>query len=119
MLFQKIYHTQSKDSAKSMGSGELEVLATPALVAFMENAAFTYLQKYLKNTETSVGSIITLEHLAASKIGSDIQVIIRQMTHRGRQYHFSLAAYEKEELVGKAEHTRVAVDRKKFGAKFQ
>ncbi|MEX2804173.1 thioesterase family protein [Streptococcus sp. H31] len=118
MLFQKIYHTQAKDSAKCMESGELEVLATPALVAFMENTAFTHLQPQLKGNETSVGSAISIEHLAASPIGTDIQIIIRQMTRKGRQYHFSIAAYEGEELIGKAEHTRVAVDRDRFIAKF-
>lgn len=48
-IYSQLYDTKSKHSAQAMGSGGLEVLATPALVAFMEHAAFTFLQSQLKD----------------------------------------------------------------------
>ena len=63
---EKVYQPQPDHSAKIMGSGGLEVLATPALVAFMENLAFEALQEKLSSDESSVGSLMAIDHLAPS-----------------------------------------------------
>ena len=57
------------NTAKFMGSGDLEVLATPSLVAFLENAAKTYLNTFLSDEFGSVGSNININHLAPTLVG--------------------------------------------------
>ena len=54
---EKVYQPQPEHSAKIMGSGGLEVLATPALVAFMENLAFETLQEHLKDFQDFIQQV--------------------------------------------------------------
>ena len=67
--FKQNYIVSDTNTAKFMGSGDLEVLATPSLVAFMENASKTYLNTFLSNEFGSVGSNININHLAPTLVG--------------------------------------------------
>ena len=60
------------DTAAHLGSGSLEVLATPRLVAMMESAACAALEGQLPEEDTSVGVRIDIQHLAASAVGADV-----------------------------------------------
>ena len=72
--FKQNYLVQDNNTAKFMGSGDLEVLATPSLVAFMENAAKNYLNTFLSDELGSVGSNININHLAPTLVGKKITV---------------------------------------------
>jgi len=61
-----------KLTAKHIGSGSLEVFATPMLVALMEEAACECLTNSLESGQTSVGTIISVSHTAASPVGAVI-----------------------------------------------
>ncbi|MFN8649953.1 thioesterase family protein [Streptococcus sp.] len=74
----KVYQPQPEHSAKIMGSGGLEVLATPALVAFMENLAFEALQEQLSPEESSVGTQLIIDHLAPSLTSQAIHIQITE-----------------------------------------
>ena len=95
--FKQNYLVQNNNTAKYMGSGDLEVLATPSLVAFMENAAKNYLNIFLTDELGSVGSNININHLAPTLIGKEITVqgkiteIIKE-----KIIIFSLEAYEED-----------------------
>ncbi len=67
-IYSHTYETDNQHSAKAMGSGTLDVLATPALVAFMENASYLFAQESLETGLTTVGSEMAIQHLAASTI---------------------------------------------------
>lgn len=75
-IYSHAYETRPNHSAKAMGSGTLNVLATPALVAFMENASYLFAQEQLDSDFTTVGSEIAIQHLAASAIGDPVTIII-------------------------------------------
>ncbi|HEL0565277.1 thioesterase family protein [Streptococcus equi subsp. zooepidemicus] len=113
-IYSQLYETQPKHSAQAMGSGGLEVLATPALVAFMEHAAFTLVQNQLKDKQTTVGSEIAIQHLAASKIGQEVTIVITALKEEGRKYDFRIEAFANHKLIGRACHTRVRVDQDAF-----
>ncbi|HGN4270080.1 TPA: thioesterase family protein [Streptococcus pyogenes] len=116
-IYSHTYETRPNHSAKSMGSGTLNVLATPALVAFMENASYLFAQEQLDSDFTTVGSEIAIQHLAASAIGDPVTIIITALKEEGRKYDFRLEAFVGEQLIGKACHTRVRVNSKHFMAK--
>lgn len=114
-IFEENYIVSDENSAKNMGSGDLEVLSTPSLVAFIENAAKNYLNNFLPEGMGSVGSNININHIAPTLIGSTITVkgkiteVIKEKIIK-----FSLEAYEKEKKIGNAEHTRVVINNEKF-----
>ncbi|WP_326624323.1 thioesterase family protein [Streptococcus pyogenes] len=116
-IYSHAYETRPNHSAKAMGSGTLNVLATPALVAFMENASYLFAQEQLDSDFTTVGSEIAIQHLAASAIGDPVTIIITALKEEGRKYDFRLEAFVGEQLIGKACHTRVRVNSKHFMAK--
>lgn len=110
----KSYVVKPEDSAENMGSGDLPVLSSPSLIAFMENCCKEMMNSLLKDGETSVGSFISLKHSAPTKIGSSVTIEARIKESSGNWYSFSLVAREDETIVAIGEHTRVVVDAVKF-----
>lgn len=113
-LYQQTYNVLDEHSAQHWGSGGLAVLSTPAMIAFMENAAYLYCQAQLPESDTTVGTAIATQHLAATKIGSTIQVHLTQIQHDGKQYHFDIEVYDDNVLIGKGSHTRATVNIDRF-----
>ncbi|MGT2887128.1 thioesterase family protein [Streptococcus didelphis] len=114
-IYSKVFETTSEHSAKHMGSGNLNVLSSPSLVAFMENAAYLFAQQSIEEPDlTTVGSEFALQHLKASHIGQAVTVVITALKEEGRKYDFRLEAFVGEELIAKACHTRVRVEIKAF-----
>ena len=114
-VFEESYVVKNENSAENMGSGDLAVLSTPSLVAFMENAAKNYLNKFLPEEMGSVGSNINIDHIAPTLIGNSITVrgkiteVIKEKIIK-----FSIEAYEEDKKIGNAEHTRVIINNTKF-----
>ena len=116
--FSQQFKVTENNTAKFMGSGDLDVLATPSLVAFMENAAKNYLNTFLTEDLGSVGSNININHIAPTLVDKEITIngeitkIIKE-----KIIIFSLEAYENDKKIGDAEHTRVIINNKKFISK--
>ncbi len=103
-----------ENTAQAMGSGKLPVLATPALVAMMEHAAVNALEGQLPEGIDSVGVSIQVEHLAASPVGMTIRAEATMTASDGRNYEFSIEAFDAKGLVGRATHRRATVKVDKF-----
>lgn len=114
-VFEESYVIKNENSAENMGSGDLAVLSTPSLVAFMENAAKNYLNKFLPEEMGSVGSNININHIAPTLIGNSI-IVRGKITEviKEKIIKFSIEAYEKDKKIGEAEHTRVIINNTKF-----
>lgn len=108
------YTVTLDDTAMRHGSGDLDVLATPRLVAMIEEVAKNLMSSDLISTETSVGTAVSLQHLKASAIGAEVLVRVKLIEKDGRRYIFTAEAYEGEKLIGKGEHTRCVVDKSRF-----
>lgn len=104
-------------TAKHLGSGDMEVLATPAMIALMENAAMRAVTQSLDEGQTTVGVEISTSHLKASKLGAEVRAVAELTEVEGRRLTFRVAAYEGEVLLGEGVHTRFVVDRERFLAK--
>ena len=109
---------EEENLAVSMGSGSLCVLATPCVVALMENAAAALADKVLDNDElTTVGTMISIEHISPTPIAAEVtaKAILKKID--GRMFYFDVEAYDKKGLIAKGTHTRVSVKAEKFQAK--
>ena len=116
--FSQQYTVTENNNAKFMGSGDLDVLATPSLVAFMENAAKNYLNSFLTEDLGSVGSNININHIAPTLVDKKI-IITGKITQviKDKIIIFSLEAFENDKKIGDAEHTRVIINNEKFISK--
>lgn len=101
-------------TALSMQSGTLKVLATPAVSALMEKAAWELLQPYLAQGMTTVGTMISLEHVSASPVGADITAKAVLTAVDGRKYSFDIFAYDNAGLIAQGKHERFCVYEEKF-----
>lgn len=101
-------------TAKEMGSGDMLVLATPAMVAMMENAAMNAVAELLEDGETTVGSMINTTHVRPSAIGAEITVTATLVAVDGRKLTFDVMAKDGENTIGEGEHVRFVVDRDRF-----
>ncbi|WP_232524712.1 thioesterase family protein [Nocardioides mangrovicus] len=102
------------DTAEALGSGSLPVLATPRLLAWCEAATCAALAQALAVDETSVGTRVSLEHVAPSPVGRSLVVSATVVHVDGRLVRFSVAATQDGRLVGSGEVTRVVVDAERF-----
>ncbi len=114
---QTIMKVTEGNTAEFIGSGDMAVLATPAMVALMENAAMLAVANHLAEGETTVGSMISTSHLKPSKIGSHVMADAELVDVEGRKLTFKVKAYDGETLIGEGEHIRFVVNREKFLAK--
>ena len=113
------YTVTETDTARAVGSGSLPVLGTPRLLAWLEAATCAALEPTLPEGSTSVGTRITLEHLAASPVGQAVEVTASASYVDGRLHRFTVAARHLEggragKVVATGEVTRVVVDSEKF-----
>lgn len=106
-------------SAIAMGSGTVPVLATPALVALMEQAAVRALEGRLPAGQTSVGIRIDIRHLAATPLGMGVRARATLVAVEGRRLTFQIEAWDDAEKVGEAVHERVLVDVGRFMERVQ
>ena len=105
------------NTAEFIGSGDMAVLATPAMVALMENAAMLAVALHLDEGDTTVGSMISTSHLKPSKVGAAISAIAELTAIEGRKLTFKISAYDGDTLIGEGEHIRFIVNRDKFLSK--
>lgn len=111
---EKDYLVKPEHSADTLNSGELAVLATPAVVAFAENTCQTLAKGLLTSGQTTVGTYIQITHLKASKIGGSVSVKVQlnEQTNGSLTYEFEV--FEKEVCLAKGSHKRAIVDIERF-----
>ena len=109
------------DTAAAVGSGSLPVLGTPRLLAWCEAATCAAIDPTLDQGATSVGTRVTLEHLAASPVGQQVEVTASATYVDGRLHRFTVGAVhldgspsQQGKVIGSGEITRVVVDSEKF-----
>ncbi len=106
-----------ENTARTVGSGSLQVLATPMLVAAMERAACQAIEEALGEGETSVGTWVAVEHLAPTPVGGEVRVRARLTDVDGRSLTFVVEASDTAGLVGRGEHKRFIVNAERFMGK--
>lgn len=102
------------DTAQEVGSGSLLVYATPCMVALMEGAACNALEGKLAEGETTVGTRMDVQHLAATPVGMEVRAESRLTAVDGRRLTFEITAFDEAGEIGKATHERVVVKAERF-----
>lgn len=101
-------------TAAKIGSGDMPVLATPAMLALMENAAMLAVADSLADGETTVGGHIESSHLKPSKIGDKITATAEVTKVEGKKIEFKVSAHSNGVLLGEGTNLRFIVDRNRF-----
>ena len=102
------------NTAVALGSGDMEVFATPAMVALMENAAMNAVAPHLEAGQTTVGTEISTTHIKASALGATITATATLTAIEGRKLTFAVTAHDGDNIIGEGTHTRFIVDRERF-----
>lgn len=117
-ILSKKIKVEEENLAVAMGSGSLMVLATPAVVALMENAAAELAQNELANDElTTVGTMISIEHISPTPLGAEVTAVAKLIETDGRTFKFEVTAQDKKGEIAHGTHTRVSVKAEKFQMK--
>lgn len=118
--FTKTITVQDKDSARSLGSGGLDVFGTPAMIALMENTALDMVRPFLQAGSDTVGIEINAKHLKASPIGAEISCTATITAIDGRKISYNIEAKDASgDIIGTATHDRFVVDMEKFMSKLK
>jgi fluoroacetyl-CoA thioesterase len=101
-------------TAGALGSGDVAVLATPAVLALAERAASLALRGQIGDADTSVGSWVELSHLAPSAPGASVVATARLVEVDGRRLTFDLMVRDGAGEIARGRHERVVVSRERF-----
>ena len=101
-------------TAIAVGSGDMPVLATPMMMALMENAAMLAVADELPDGCTTVGGHIESSHLRPTKVGDTVRAVAEVIKVDGKQITFHVTAFCGEDLIGGGIHIRYVVDKEKF-----
>lgn len=113
-IYRADHTVTEKDTALALGSGGLEVFATPGMVALMENAAFTLLKN---EGSDSVGTEMNVKHTRACLVGAKVYATAKVTSVNGNWVNFEVAAFDEKGEIGSGIHTRYIIDAEKFMAK--
>lgn len=105
------------NTALAMGSGSLNVFATPSMIALMEQAACNAVAACLDEESTSVGTLVNITHGAATSMGKKVTATATLTAVEGRKLVFEITAADEDKQIGKGTHERFIVNKEKFMAK--
>ena len=94
-----------------------QVLATPVMILFMENAALAAIRPYLDAGESAVGTAIDVRHLAATPVGHEVRAEAEVVKVEGKQIEFKVSASDEMEEIGTGTHQRMVIDLAAFNAR--
>lgn len=101
-------------TAERLGSGDVPVLGTPALLAMIEAAAVAAVADHLDDGDTTVGSAVELEHVAPTPVGMRVEATAALREVDGRRLRFAFEVTDPAGAVARGSHHRVIVDRQRF-----
>ena len=107
----------NENTAIALGSGDMPVLATPAMMALMENAAMLAVASALEEGDTTVGGHIESSHLRPTPVGADVSATAILEKVEGRKLYFKIIAHQGDVVIGEGTHLRFIVSREKFMSK--
>lgn len=96
-------------TAASMKSGNLDVLATPYMIALMEQASAELCQKFLPDGISTVGTMVNIQHLAATSLGAPVRTVATLTAFDGRKASFEVVSYDNAGVIGKGVHERFTI----------
>ena len=104
----------SSNTAAALGSGGLDVFATPAMITLMEFCAAQSVLPYLQEGSSTVGTQLNIKHLSATPVGMTVRCETELVEIDRRRLVFACKAYDEAGLIGEGTQERFIVDNAKF-----
>jgi fluoroacetyl-CoA thioesterase len=105
------------DTAKSVGSGGLEVLATPRMIALVEAAAFELVEGKLGSGISTVGTLVNISHLSPTPLGMKVTAKATLREVEGKRLVFDVEASDEKGKIAEGTHERFIIDVERFMSK--
>lgn len=109
-----LHIVKPEESAAKVGSGLVDVYATPAMIALCEKVASETVQPDLAENEVTVGTEVHINHTNAVKIGKEVKCTAQLIKIEGRKLTFRLVVTSEGKLIGLGQHMRYIVDKQRF-----
>ena len=106
-------------TAKTVGSGTLDVLATPVMIARMEQTAWMAVAPHLSPEESTVGTRMDAKHLSPTPVGMDVTCRAELTQVEGRRLVFRVTAWDAQGPIGEGTHERAIIQAPRFLEKAQ
>ena len=106
-----------ENTAKAMGSGTLDVFATPALIALMEETCWRSVANEMEEGSGTVGTLLEIKHTAPTPVGMKVTCESTLTEVDGRRLVFEVIARDAKGVVGEGRHERFIIQNEKFQAK--
>lgn len=103
-----------RNTAVSVGSGDLPVFSTPYMIALMEEASQRSVAPHLEEGQSTVGTKLSVSHEAASPVGMKVWAESKLIEIDGRRLVFEVRAFDECGLIGQGIHDRVIVRKQRF-----
>ena len=111
----EVQHRVTPETFASKGGDPgVGVLAPPVVVGWLEDAAIRAVQPYLEPGQGSVGTLVSMKHLAATPAGMTVRATATVTEVDGRRIRFSVEAHDEKEKIAEGEHERFIVNMAKF-----
>jgi fluoroacetyl-CoA thioesterase len=104
----------TRDTAPHVGSGKIQVLATPVMVNLMEAAALNAVEGLLPEGHQTVGTRLDISHIAATPVGMQVTAHAELVKVDGRRLTFRVSAEDEKEAIGEGVHERIVVNVERF-----
>ena len=111
------FTVDQQGSAREMGSGALDVLATPKMIAMLEKAAWESVQPYLEEGCGTVGTLMNVTHEAATPLGMKVTCTSELVAVDGKKLTFRVEAFDEKGRIGGGTHERFVVNNQRFQSK--
>ena len=106
-----------KNSAAAMKSGELNVYATPSMIALMEQAAYKSVAGELEEGMGTVGTLMNVSHISATPLGMEVTAKTELIEIDRKRLVFHVEAFDERGKIGEGTHERFIIDNRKFQEK--
>lgn len=114
MTFEVTHRVGDEVTAHHLGNEGFHVLATPIIVAWAEEAARSLASAHLESGQGTVGTLVTIRHLAATPVGMEVRIKATLREVDGRRLLFDLEARDDKEKIAEGQNERIVVSLAKF-----
>jgi len=114
MTFELERRVTEEVTAHRLGNEGFHVLATPIIVAWAEEAARSLASANLEPGQGTVGTLVTIRHLAATPVGMAVRIKATLREIDGRRLLFDLEARDDKEKIAEGQNERIVVSLAKF-----
>lgn len=117
--YQQQTTVEQSNTAAEVGSGDLQVYGTPAMIAFIENTAVKAVAEELDEEQTTVGTKVDINHLNPTPVGETVTCTVELIEVDGSQLKFDVTVEDEHNQIGVGTHIRYIVNQGQFMDKIE